>query len=152
MNWTAVIKLKEASDNSISVCRDSLCTRKTHTCLLYLFQCGTLVEVYLTLWDSYCRSNLKHKVSCVGKVSCQDSSDLQTLTQIREQGYYLTPPHTETCKHSAARGPTHCHTHIHRCINDAVDVNEEEDTLLKAANDANYRDLTLMLLLEDISE
>lgn len=30
----------------------------------------------------------------------------------------------------------------HGCINDAVDANEEGDTLMKAANAANYRDIT----------
>lgn len=122
LNSCHLERLKEASNNNISVCRDSLWIWKTHTCLSYLlgrnvkdyFKCGTLVEVYFKLRDIYCISDLKHQVSRVGKVLLQDSSDLQTLTQISEQGYYLTPPHRETCKHSVARGPNRdAHTVTH---------------------------------------
>lgn len=36
------------------------------------------------------------------------------------------------------------------CINDAVDANEEGDTLMKAANSANYGDTTPIPLIKDI--
>lgn len=40
----------------------------------------------------------------------------------------------------------------HGCINDAVDANEEGDTLMKAANAANYRDITPIHYIVLLSE
>ncbi len=35
---------------------------------------------------------------------------------------------------------------VHKCTNDAADVNAEGDTLVEAANDANHGDITLIPL------
>ena len=62
-----------------------------------------------------------------------------------------------TIKCSRAHTLTNTHTHntltytqinhlACKLANDVVDVNEEGDTLMKAANDANHGDITLMPL------
>lgn len=38
----------------------------------------------------------------------------------------------------------------HGCINDAADANEKRDTLMKAANGANYGGITPIPLIQDI--